>query len=123
MFLGVGGVSSIATLYSRYLMNFYTPFELAVALSQIIGVMIAFSLNWNFVFARSGAPVYAQFSRFFLVNVLSLAIVSSVSSIAFRFVLPWLGVDSYRGVLAQLIGLGACAVPSFIGHKRFSFRA
>ena len=122
-FVLVGAASATVSLLSRYFFNFMVPFEVAVVLAQVVGVLVAFNLNRRFVFANSGRKKLFQFGRFALVNVMSLAIAAGVSSLAFRVLLPWRGIGFYPPVLAQVIGLGACTIPSFVGHKRFSFGA
>jgi len=121
-FLLAGGISSTISLVSRHFFNLIVPYEAAVVLAQLVGIGVAFSLSRLFVFANSGPPVVFAFGRFVLVNVLSVLIVAGVSSIAFRLVLPLLGVTFYPAILAQIIGLACSAVPSFLGHKYFSFR-
>ncbi len=120
-FLIVGVISASATLLTRRSFNFIIPYEAAVVASQIVGILIAFNLNRLFVFPnRISFPLH-RFGRFALVNVMSLAIAAGVSSLCFRAILPLLAIDFYPAVLAQAIGLGACAVPSFVAHRQFSF--
>ena len=121
-FVLAGSVSSLISLLSRHFFNFIVPYEAAVALSQLVGLGVAFSLSRLFVFANSGPPVVFALGRFVIVNVFSVLIVASVSSIAFRLVLPLLGVTFYPAILAQIVGLACSAMPSFLGHKYFSFR-
>jgi putative flippase GtrA len=130
-FVVVGTISALCTLLIRALCNIVVPFEVAVILAQMAGMVIAFNLNRLFVFAKP-APAkpdfakpdqiaFARFSRFALVNLLSLCIVTIVSSFSFRIALPALGINAHAALLAQVLGLGACTIPSFVGHKYFSF--
>ncbi|AIF49376.1 hypothetical protein HY57_19995 [Dyella japonica A8] len=122
-FVFVSSISAVCSLIVRYVANLVMPYEVAVGLAQVAGVIIAFTLNRRFVFSGEQVLTYARIWRFTLVNVVSLAIAVTVSSLAFRIVLPNLGVSFHPDVLAQLVGLAACALPSFLGHKYFSFRA
>jgi putative flippase GtrA len=122
-FVLVGAISATVSLISRYFFSFVVLFEIAVVLSQVVGIFVAFSLNRLFVFSNRNRLAVFQFGRFVLVNAMSLGIAAGVSSIAFRLVLPGFGVDYYPEVIAQIIGLAACTIPSFLGHKYFSFRS
>lgn len=120
-FVAAGMASSSVTLFSRYLFNFIVPYEVSVALSQITGAFVAFVLNRCLVFRSRERHMADQFWRFLAINLVSLAIATAVSSFFFRLVLPALHETFYPAVVAQVFGLAVCAVPSFLGHKHFSF--
>ena len=122
-FVAVSAIAASTTLVSRYFLSSVVLYEIAVVLSQLVGMFVAFTLVRQLVFAPSAKPRRAQFLRFAIVNLGSLVIATGVSSIAYRAFLPALDVTFYPDVIAQIIGLGACSIPSFLGHKLFSFRA
>src|ERR1700712_2164670 len=83
LFVGVGIASTVVPLITRYLGNFVMPFEAAVALSQLVGALVAFALNRRFVFGAENT-IARQLPKFLLVNVMSLIIATGTSSYAYR---------------------------------------
>lgn len=120
-FLLVGATSAVITLIVRYILNLVIPFEAAVALSHAVGVSIAFPLNKVFIFAQSKEHFQGQFFRFLLINLISLALSTLASSFFYRVILPVIGVHFHPDVIANILGLACAAVPSYVGHKHFSF--
>ena len=121
-FLMVGGTSAVATIAVRALLTLVAPFEVAVALAHVFGLTMAFTLNRLFVFTTYEGRLLPAYLRFFLVNLLSLAIATITSSILFRLVFQAIDVGPYSAYIAHFIGLGAAAAPSYFGHSYFSFR-
>lgn len=124
-FVAVGGTSAVATIAVRALLMQVVPFEAAVALSHVFGLTMAFTLNRLFVFTSYEGRVLPAYLRFFVVNLLSLAIATATSSLLYRVVFTAVDlgpVDPYSDYLAHFIGLGFAAAPSYFGHSRFSFR-
>jgi putative flippase GtrA len=122
-FLAVGGTSAVATLAVRAGLTLLMPFEAAVALAHVFGLTMAFTLNRIFVFKTYEGSLLAAYGRFFLVNLLSLAIATGVSSLMFRLVFHTIDVGPYADYIAHFIGLGSAALPSYLGHANFSFRS
>lgn len=121
-FLVTGGISALVNLASRYVLNFFLPFSWSVILAYIIGMFTAYNLFRIFVFAPSGRRMRSEAWRFVLVNIVSLGIVWAVSMILNYTVLPKLGLVWHREDIAHLIGVFSPAVPSYVGHKFFSFK-
>lgn len=122
-FVAVGASSAILSLIVRFAVNIAAPFEIAVVTAHVAGMVYAFSINRAFVFPKIERSARQEFARFALVNVMSLGVATIISSLCYRWLLPWLQVKSYSALIAHFIGLAACAIPSFIGHKYFSFGA
>jgi putative flippase GtrA len=120
-FVMLSGASAVVTLVARYLLNALVVFEAAVMLSQVLGTIVAFTLNRAFVFGPGDHPML-QYARFVVVNCMSLLITTAVSALFYRVVLPALGVGFHPELCAHVIGLASSAVPSYLGHKYFSFR-
>jgi putative flippase GtrA len=120
-FILVGTTSAVFTILLRAGLNELLPFEPSVAFSHFFGLGLAFILNRLFVFKSYSGPLLGAYIRFFLVNIASLVIATSFSSLLYRFVLPAIRVDYYNDYLAHFMGLGASAVPSYFGHRYFSF--
>jgi putative flippase GtrA len=115
-------MAAIVTLVSRYFLNFLVIFEVAVAIAQVIGLLVAFTLNRWLVFETGGRLVVAELARFSMVNVFSLTLSIVVSSLCYRLIFPELGLTFYPELTAQIVGLAACLFPSYFGHKLFTFR-
>jgi putative flippase GtrA len=120
-FLLVGGSSSLVSLGARVLFNFLVFFEAAVILAHLVGMLFSYALNRLFIFPRSDRRVSVDLSRYCIINIGSLAITTLVSAAFFRLILPVLGVTFYPALIAHFLGLAACAIPSYLGHKYFSF--
>ncbi len=121
-FVLANGSTAGLTLLARAFFNFLFPFELSVVLAHLVGMTAAFALNKFFVF-ETGDGVVGQYSRYALVNLMSLALTTSVSALCYRLALPALGIGFYPALLSHLLGLGSTAVPSYLAHKHFSFGA
>jgi len=121
-FVGVGIASASLSLVTRFLANLIVPFELAVGIAHVVGMLFSFTVNRLLIFPMSRRAVWDELARFTLVNLVSLTIATGVSSWVYRMVLPSLGITEFTGLIAHVIGLGACTLPSFLGHKFFSFR-
>lgn len=120
-FVLASGLSVPVNLVSRMLFSLVVPFELAIALSHFCGMATAFTLSKLFVFDPSGKTLWAEFSRFALVNVLSLAQTWIVAVGLLRFVWPAVGLDYYPELSAHVIGLATSAFTAYVGHKRLTF--
>jgi putative flippase GtrA len=97
------------------------PFEAAVAAAHVAGMTLAFSLNRLFVFTEYAGRLWPAYLRFFSVNLVSLALATGVSSLLFRFIFPLTPLGHDADYLAHFFGLAATAVPSYFGHRAFSF--
>jgi putative flippase GtrA len=122
-FLLVGSTSAVLTILIRALLNTLIAFEAAVAISQVFGMTFAFILNRFFVFRGYKGGLLVAYSRFMFVNIWSLIIVTVVSSGLYRFIFVLVPVGSYADYLAHFLGLAATAIPSYFGHRLFSFRS
>lgn len=121
-FLMAGGLSAVATVALRALLTQVTIFEVAVAVSHVFGLTLAFTLNRLFVFKGYDGRLLPAYLRFFVVNMGSLLIATVTSSVFFRLVFATVEVGPYSDYIAHIIGLGAAAIPSYLGHSLFSFR-
>lgn len=120
-FVAVGASSAVLSLFVRGAVNIVATFEIAVVAAHAAGMVYAFSINRAFVFPKVERSGRQEFARFSLINLMSLGVATVISSLCFRWVLPSLQITSYPGLIAHFIGLATCAIPSFIGHKFFSF--
>jgi len=120
-FLVAGGLSVPVNLGSRHLLSFVMPYEAAVVVSHLCGMLTAFLLTRSFVFERSGRRASNELVRFTLVNALSLLVTWVVAVGLLRLVFPRVGFDTYPELVAHTAGLGLASLTSFYGHRRYSF--
>jgi putative flippase GtrA len=123
-FVVAAGASVPFNLGARVLFSNFVPFEIAVAGSHVVGMIVAFTLTRLFVFGRSQRRISSEFGRFVLVNIGSLCVTWVVSSTLLRLIFPMIGVavSGYSEFAAHVAGLGIASVTSFFGHRDFSFR-
>jgi putative flippase GtrA len=121
-FVLAAGASVPVNLGARVLLSRWVPYEVALLLSHVVGMLTAWTLTRLFVFDASGRSAGSELARFAIVNVVSVAVTWCVSVGLVRHVFPTLQFAWHPELVAHLIGLGVASVTSFIGHKRFSFR-
>lgn len=120
-FVIAAGLSVPVNLLTRVAFSRVMPFEAAVALSHVCGMIVAYVLTRLFVFSPSGRSVASELARFSAVNGLSLAVTWVVAVGLLRLVLPGLAWVPQPEFVAHFTGLAVSAVTSFAGHKYFSF--
>ncbi|MEQ8584841.1 MAG: GtrA family protein [Thalassobaculaceae bacterium] len=122
-FLVTGGIAAGVNIVARWLFDLVMPFELAVVVAYLAGMVTAYTLSKLFVFSRSGRSVSDEFLRFAIVNVVALAQVWIVSVGLARYVFPAVGFTWHADDAAHVIGVLVPAVTSYLGHRHFSFAA
>lgn len=122
-FLVTGGVAAGVNVVSRWLFDLVMPFEVAVVVAYLAGMITAYTLSKLFVFSRSGRSVSDEFLRFAIVNVVALAQVWVVSVGLARYVFPAIDFTWHADDVAHVIGVVIPAVTSYLGHRHFSFAA
>lgn len=119
-FLGVGGVAAAANLVSRYFLDLIVPFEAAVVLAYMVGMLVGFVLFRKTLF--KGYAVDARLiMRFIWVNLFGATLAWAISSILARHALPLIGWTWHPFELAHLCGVAAPAITSFFLHKHYTF--
>lgn len=119
-FLGVGGIAALANLCSRYLFDFVMPFEVAVVLAYMVGMVIGFLLFQKMLFGGGGIEA-RRVTRFICVNIFGATLAWAVSSLMARQILPALGWSWHPYEIAHLCGVAAPAITSFFLHKHYTF--
>jgi len=120
-YLGVGASAALANLVSRYLLDFVMPFEAAVVLAYITGMIVGFTLFQLMLFGRQRVePRHVR--RFVLVNIFGATLAWAVSSVMARQVLPTLDWHWHRFEIAHLCGVAGPAITSYFLNKHYSFR-
>ena len=108
-------------LIARYLLDFVMPFEAAVVLAYMVGMVFAYFLFQKLIFAGNGGPLSRRVIRFVQVNLVGAGLAWSVSSVMARLVLPTLGLQFHPFEIAHLVGVAAPAMSSYFLHKHYTF--
>jgi putative flippase GtrA len=121
-FLVAGSIAAACNIGSRWLLSRTLPYEIAIVLAYLVGMVVAFGIMRNLVFQPSTKlSKSAELGRFALVNILGLAQTVVVSLLVARWLVPALGVHRHAEEVGHIIGVGVPIFTSFVGHRRFSF--
>jgi putative flippase GtrA len=120
-FVLAGGIAAATNISSRWLMSSIMPFEVAVVVAYLIGMITAFILARKFVFDKSERHVKSEAMRFVLVNLMALGQVWIVSVGLADWVFPKIGLVWQAELIAHTIGVLSPVVASYFGHKYFTF--
>jgi len=120
-FIAIGGLAALVNLVSRYLLDFVMPFEAAVVLAYMVGMVFGFFLFQKLIFGGSGGHRSRRLIRFVQVNILGAALAWAISSLMARLILPALSWQYYPFEFAHLVGVGAPAISSYFLHKHYTF--
>jgi putative flippase GtrA len=120
-FLLTGGFAAAANIASRWLFSLIMPFEAAVIVAYLVGMVTAFGLARQFVFAKSDRHVNIEAMRFVLVNLVALLQVWIVSVGLADWIFPKMGVVWHAEIIAHIVGVLSPVVASYFGHKHFTF--
>lgn len=121
LFLALGGLAALTNLVSRYLLNFVMPFEIAVILAYIAGMIVAFVLFGRLIFDGSKATLGRRVNRFVQVNFLGAILAWAVSVAMARLILPAAGWTWYPLEFSHLVGVAMPAFSSYFLHKHYTF--
>jgi putative flippase GtrA len=120
-FVVVGGIAAAANIISRWLLCSIVPFEAAIVVAYLIGMITAFSLARQFVFEKSDRHLRSEALRFVLVNLVALLQVWIVSIGLADWVFPKIGFIRQAELSAHIIGVLSPVVISYFGHRYFTF--
>jgi len=116
-----GSVAAALNLISRYYLNRFMSFDLAVIIAYLIAMIVAFALAKAFVFKEGQRTASEEFVRFSIVNAGALFMVWFVSVSLARHIFPTIGFTFHAHDVAHLIGVVASSVPTFFAHKSYTF--
>jgi len=120
-FVVAAGLSVPVNLGTRIMFSWALPYEVAIILSHLCGMLTAFALTRAFVFEPSGRSTRSELTRFALVNVLSVTQTWIVAVGLVRVVFPAVGTPPAPELTAHAIGLASAAVTAYVGHRHYSF--
>ena len=118
----VGGAAAAINIVSRIILSRFISFELAVVVAYFIGMTFAFVLNRKLVFQATDRPIWNEYLRFFLVNLIALVQVWLVSIALLNWLLPTIGWTYFVELTAHVIAVCSPILTSYYAHKFFTFR-
>jgi putative flippase GtrA len=121
-FVATGSLAAATNLVTRYFLDFVMPFELAVVLAYLAGMIVAFLLFQRMIFGNPGTPLRRRVIRFCQVNMLGLALAWAVSTLMARIVLPANGWTFMPFEVAHFIGVAAPTFSSYFLHRNYTYR-
>jgi putative flippase GtrA len=121
-FVAMGSIAAIVNLGSRYVLDFIMPFELAVVLAYLTGMVVAFLLFQRMIFGNPGTPLRRRVIRFCQVNMLGLALAAIVSTLMARIVLPAMNWTFMPFEVAHFVGVAAPTFSSYFLHRNYTYR-
>ena len=121
LFVLASGTSAIVNMFSRYILNYWLPFSVAIVVAYLFGMATAYVLGRRFVFEKSGRAVMSEVWRFCLVNFVSVAQVWVISMALGEMFFPAIGFKQFPLELAHFIGLASLSFTSYLLHRHFSF--
>ena len=121
-FLAAGGFAAACNYGSRFVFSLWFEYEVAIVLSYLVGMLVAFLLMRAFVFDAGGKALAPQVLKFVAVNALAVLQTLIFSVALARWLLPALGVTQHIEAIAHLIGVMVPVVTSYVGHRMATFR-
>ncbi len=122
LFVFVSGMAAVVNFTSRILLDYKFSYTTSIVGAFVCGLTTAFILNKILTFKDSKGNIFKSFILFFLVNLLALVIIITVSISLNDYILPFIGWDWYRAEVAHFIGIASPVFTSYYLHKRFTFR-
>ena len=121
-FAATGSLAALTNLVSRYLLDFLMPFEVAVVLAYMAGMIVAFVLFQRVIFGNPGTPLRRRLIRFTQVNMIGMALAWTVSTALARIVLPALNWTFHPFEVAHFLGVAAPTLSSYFLHRSYTYR-
>ncbi len=123
VFVALGSLAAGANYLSRFPLDLILPFEAAVTMAYLIGMVIAFLVFRHHVFKAQTGVAHRQAYRFVIVNLVGIALTVVVSTLMARRVLPALDWTWAPYAVAHAVGVAAPTITSYFGHKYYTYRA
>jgi putative flippase GtrA len=121
-FVALGSMAAGTNLVARYFLDFMMPFEAAVVLAYMAGMIVAFLLFQRMLFGNPGTPLRRRVIRFCQVNALGLTLSWAVSTLLARIVLPAITWTFHPFEVAHFIGVAAPTFSSYFLHRNYTYR-
>ena len=122
-FILAGGTAAAANFGSRILLSLWLPYEAAIVVAYLIGMLTAFVLNRAFVFTQVENSLRSQASWFIAINLAAVLQTLLISLLLARVLFPAIGMEFHPETLAHAAGVAVPVMTSYLGHRRFTFRS
>ena len=121
-FLIAGGSAAAVNWLARIALSLVIPFEAALLVAYVIGMVVGFWLYRVFVFRRSSGPLRGQLAVFLIVNAVGACAVLAASAVV---VAGFAALPDVPKPIAEAIGHGIGiaigAVSNYFGHRILTF--
>jgi len=121
LFLFVGTVSAALNILSRIFFNQWLSYFDSIILGYCMGISLAFTLNYYFVFPGANKSIAKQLLGFIATNLFFLPIVL-LSSILLNNLFLSLGYLAYTELLAHIVSVSLPLISSFLIYKFLTFK-
>lgn len=121
-FLLVGITSAGINWFSRWAINHWLDFSIAVILAYGFGMASAYILNRLFVFQHVSRPMLAQIRDFMIINLAMFPVVF-LGAILFNKLLLIINITFYNEDIAHAFALSLPVVFTFLIYKLHVFRS
>jgi len=121
LFIAIGAAAALVNLSARYLLDFALPFEVAVVLAYVVGMVAGFALFQALMFRGRSMMQPRRMARFAWVNLFGVTLAWAVSSVMARQLLPAIGWEWRPFEVAHLAGVAAPAICSYFLNKYYTF--
>ncbi|MFT3721999.1 MAG: GtrA family protein [Hyphomonadaceae bacterium] len=120
-FIAIGAAAAGVNLVARYLLNFTMPFEAAVIIAYVVGMVAGFAMFQVFIYRGASILQSHRMVRFAWVNLFGATLAWTVSIVMARQLLPILGWTWHPLEIAHLAGVAAPALCSYFLNKYYTF--
>lgn len=121
-FLATGTLAAAINWFAGIGLVRLVPFEIAIVVAYLIGMLAGFTLYKAFVFPPTDRPLSAQIVGFIEVNLVGIVLVWLVA-MGLRAIFPTQLFGLIPGApVAHGLAIGVSCVTSYIGHRLVTFR-
>ena len=120
-FFLVGCICASVSFGLRILLMSWLSYGSAIAVSYVVGMVIAFLLNRRYVFSDFTNLLHNQIFWYLAVNAFALAQTLGISILLGDYLFPAIGLSWHAREISHVIGIAAPVISSYAGHKYFSF--
>ena len=121
-FILSGGFAALVNILLRYALTPLVGYSISIVIAYIIAMTTAWSLARLFVFSSSSTTLVSEYTRFGLVNMVALLQVWGLSIGLDEYLFPAIRLTYHPDTIAHIIGVFSPVIPSYLGHKFFTFR-
>lgn len=120
-FLIAGGFAAFVNWLIRFPLSTFLPFDVAVAIAYVIGMMIGFTLYSRWVFPPTSIPLAGQITRFIAVNAAGAAVVVTAAPALASLVANGGVPLSIALAIGHAAAIAFGAIVNYFGHKLITF--